>query len=144
MAQKENNQGFTKRPSLEEMGGEEGIWRWVECFYDKLVLDPRVSALFQRDLSLSKQKQYAYFVEFFGGEPRYTQRYGQAFLRYKHRKAKIGIAEHDAWMEINMAAMLEVGMDEAVAKRVERILAPIAKEMINHHPDKKDSYYFNA
>ena len=143
MAQEENNQSTTIRPNLAELGGEEGVIRWVDCFYDKIAADRRLSALFTRDITLSKKKQSAYFIEFFGGEPHYTQAYGKPFLRYKHRHVKIGAQERDAWLELNFAAMLEVGIDKALANRVLGILTPIAEEMVNHHPHKKDAYYFN-
>ena len=48
----------------------------------------------------------AFFVEFFGGPPLYSERYGQPFLRFRHRKVKIGQPERDAWMALLMASNL--------------------------------------
>src|SRR5579863_4064196 len=130
-----------QRTPLNLLGGETGIRRWVDRFYDQVPGNPVLSPLFPPDLTASRDKQAAFFVEFFGGPPRYTEKYGQAFLRYKHRKAKIGVPERDAWMNLMLASLKEVVPDEELAEQVAQRLAPVANHMINHHPDKKDAYY---
>jgi len=131
------------RADFEQLGGEAGIRRWVDRFYDRVPADPRLAPLFPPNLSASRDKQWAFFVEFFGGGPRYTQAYGPAFLRFKHRKAKIGQPERDAWMGLMVACLREQTDDEALVARVVARLDPIATHMINTHPEKKDAYYFN-
>jgi len=128
---------------LERLGGEAGVRRWVDRFYDKVPAHPLLGPLFPPDLTDSRDKQWAFFVEFFGGERRYTERYGPAFLRFKHRKARIGQPERDAWMELMLASLREQTGDESLIARVAARLGPIATNMINHHPDKKDAQYFN-
>lgn len=126
---------------LERLGGEEGIVRWVTRFYEAVAGDPVLAPLFS-DLERARTRQVDYFVEFFGGPKRYSERYGRPFLRFRHRKFRIGQAERDAWMRLVIAALCEAGADAALAEEVERRLAPIADAMINYHPQRQDAYYF--
>lgn len=100
-------------PDLERLGGEAGIRRWVDRFYDQVPASPLLGLLFPPDLTGSRDKQWAFFVEFFGGTPLYTERYGPAFLRFKHRKARIGQLERDAWMDLMLASLRQQTGDEA-------------------------------
>jgi hemoglobin len=129
--------------NLERLGGEPGIRRWVDRFYDKVAAHPLLAPLFPKDLTATRDKQAAYFVEFFGGPPLYTQAHGPPFLRFKHRKARIGRPERDAWMELLLQSLREEAGDEALVEAVAGQVGPIATAMINHDPDKKDAYYFN-
>lgn len=127
--------------ALERFGGEEGIARWVRRFYALVAEEPLLAPMFD-DLERARTKQEAYFVEFFGGPRRYTERYGRAFLRFKHRQFRIGRPERDAWMRLALASLRETGADEALVAAVESKLAPIADAMINHDPERHDAYYF--
>jgi hemoglobin len=133
------------RPSvtLERFGGEAGIRRWVDRFYDKVGQNPVLKVIFPPDLTSSRDKQYEYFVEFFGGPPLYTEKHGPPFLRYKHRKAKIGQPERDAWLLLLLESLREETGDAELVAAVEGRVTPIADMMVNHHPDKKDAMYFN-
>jgi len=128
---------------LERLGGESGIRRWVDRFYGQVPTDPLLAPLFPPDLTGSRDKQFAFFVEFFGGPPLYSQRYGPAFLRYKHRKARIGVPERDAWMNLMLSCLKWEVSDEAVVEAVAARLGPIADHMINTHPERKDAQFFN-
>lgn len=128
---------------LELIGGETAIRRWVDRFYDRVSRDPVLAPLFPPDLTASRDKQFEFFVEFFGGAPLYTQRHGPAFLRFKHRKAKIGVPERDAWMRLMVSCLEEQVNDPALVARIKARLDPVATHMINHHPDRKDAQYFN-
>lgn len=132
----------TKAPTLESLGGDEGVQRWVRRFYDGIAADGLLAPMF-RDLELSRVKQHAYFVEFFGGPKLYSEQYGQAFLRFKHRHVKIGQSERDAWMRLALSSLAEEVDNTEVLAAVEKRLAPIADGMINHHPEKHDAYYFH-
>jgi len=135
----------SSRPAvdLERFGGEEGIRRWVDRFYDKVAQHPLLVAIFPPDLTASRDKQYRYFVEFFGGPALYTEAHGPAFLRFKHRKAKIGEPERDAWLNLLLESLREETGDEDLVAAVEARVRPIANAMVNHHPEKKDAYFFN-
>ena len=137
--------------NLERLGGEEGIERWVRRFYALVGEEPLLAPMFH-DLEQAREKQQAYFVEFFGGPKRYTERYGRAFLRFKHRKFRIGRPERDAWMRLAMQSLDEALRNapaplpqperEALRAEVEHKLGAIADGMINYDPERHDAYYF--
>ena len=133
---------------IEQLGGDEGIRLWVDRFYDKVPSEPLLAGMFPSDLSESRKKQHAFFVEFFDGPKLYTENYGRPFMRFKHRNFKIGKPERDAWMRLVMEALAEAlqeqGLDTGgVIEAAEAKLGAIADVMINHDPAKKDAYYFN-
>ena len=130
-------------PLIEVLGGEAGIHAWVERFYARIAADRLLAPLFPADLTASREKQYAFFVQFFGGPPLYEQRHGKAFLRFKHRHARIGREERDVWMCHLLRSLRESGAPLAVLSAVITRVAPLADAMINHHPERKDAYYFN-
>jgi len=130
-----------ERVTLERLGGEDGIVRWVTRFYEKVAADPVLALLFA-DLERARTRQIDYFVELFGGPKRYSEQHGRPFLRYKHRTFRIGRPERDAWMRLVLEALREAGADTAVVDAVERQLAPVADAMINYRPEGQDAYYF--
>jgi hemoglobin len=128
---------------LERLGGAAGIRRWVDRFYDKVARHPLLMAIFPPDLTDSRDKQYQYFVEFFGGPPLYTEAHGPPFLRYRHRNAKIGEPERDAWLQLLLESLREETGDEQLVIAVAARVTPIANAMVNHHPEKQDAQFFN-
>jgi hemoglobin len=128
---------------LERLGGEEAVRRWVTLFYEAIAGDPLLAPLFPADLAPSREKQFAFFVQLLGGAPLYSQRYGRPFLRYLHRKVRIGQPERDAWMRLLLASLRRVTADEELIAHLERKIAVIADSMINHHPEHRDALYFN-
>jgi hemoglobin len=128
---------------LERLGGEEAVQRWVTAFYDAIARDPLLAPLFSSDLTLSREKQFAFFVQFLGGPARYSERFGRPFLRYLHRKVRIGQEERDAWMRLLLQSLREVTADEDLIGYLERKIAPVADHMINRHPERKDAQFFN-
>lgn len=130
-------------PLIQELGGESGIRRWVDAFYGRIAQDPLLGPLFPPDLSESRDKQFAFFVQMFGGAPLYEQRYGKAFLRFKHRHVRIGMAERDAWMSHLLTTLRESGAEIPLLAAVVTRVSPLADAMVNHHPDRRDAYYFN-
>lgn len=128
---------------LDRLGGEPVVARWVEAFYDAVAADPLLRPLFPEDLTESREKQFAFFVEMLGGPRRYTDKYGPAFLRFKHRHVRIGRPERDAWMAHAMETLRAAAPDDRIVADIEAKIAPLADHMINHHPERKDAQYFN-
>ena len=125
------------------LGGEEPIREWVARFYDQVAADPVLAPLFPDDLRMSREKQFRFFVQFFGGPELYQEKYGPAFMRYQHRHVKIGQPERDAWMADLMAALAEITDDAALVNQVKTHVGAMADRMVNHHPEIQDARYFN-
>ena len=128
---------------LARLGGEEAVARWMTLFYDRVKTNSVLFPLFQEDLSVSREKQTAYMVEFLGGEAKYTEKYGKPFLRFRHRHVQIGQPERDAWLALFMETLLEITEDQEVISTIEAAVTPIANAMVNHKPGQQDAYYFN-
>jgi hemoglobin len=129
--------------ALERLGGETAVRAWVNHFYDSVRQDPVLAPLFTADLSLSRDKQFRFFVQMLGGPQLYTERYGQPFLRYRHRHIKIGQPERDAWMALLIESLRKVTQDEELIEFLRSRIAPIADHMVNHQPGQRDALHFN-
>lgn len=129
---------------FEELGGEAGITRLVNVFYDLIEQNPVLRPLFPQDMTEARQKQALYFIQHFGGPDHYTRQHGKPFLRFKHRHAVIGQPERDAWMTCLEKALVVCGVSQALAREVLENLTPLADAMINSKPGVRDAQYFNT
>ncbi|MGV3711236.1 MAG: group II truncated hemoglobin [Gemmatimonas sp.] len=85
----------------ELMGGDEGIRRLVDRFYDLMDASPeaaQVRSLHATSLKSSRQKLYMYLTGWTGGPPIYEEKYGHPRLRARHLPFAIGEQERDEWL----------------------------------------------
>lgn len=90
-----------KTSHFELMGGEVGIRRLVDRFYDLMDRAPEtagIRALHPRKLDTSREKLRLFLIGWTGGPPVYAERYGHPMLRAKHLPFPIGKSERDAWV----------------------------------------------
>ena len=83
------------------LGGEAGIRRLVDRFYDLMDSAPEatnVRALHAASLKQSREKLYLYLMGWTGGPPIYVERYGHPRLRQRHMAFAIGARERDEWL----------------------------------------------
>lgn len=83
------------------LGGEEGVRRLVDVFYDRMDTAPEaaeIRAMHPPDLASSREKLFLFLVGWTGGPPLYVERHGHPMLRARHLPFAIGIAERDAWV----------------------------------------------
>lgn len=87
--------------SFRAAGGEEGIRRLVDDFYDIMCQRPDARAVVEmhpRDLSISRDKLARFLCGWLGGPKRYSEKYGSIKIPSAHAHLSIGEAEHDAWL----------------------------------------------
>lgn len=85
----------------EQLGGDAGIRRLVDRFYDLMDASPEavhVRALHAASLKRSREKLYLYLTGWTGGPPLYEQQYGHPRLRARHLPFTIGERERDEWL----------------------------------------------
>ncbi len=85
----------------EQLGGDAGIRRLVDRFYDLMDASPEavhVRALHAASLKRSREKLYMYLTGWTGGPPLYEQQYGHPMLRARHLPFSIGERERDEWL----------------------------------------------
>jgi hemoglobin len=97
----------------EELGGEAGIRRLVDRFYDLMDSAPEAShvrALHAISLKQSREKLFLYLTGWTGGPQVYTEKYGHPRLRARHMPFTIGARERDEWLWCMERAFAEQGV----------------------------------
>lgn len=87
--------------SFQAAGGEDGIRKLVECFYDvmdELPESQRIRDMHPDDLAISRKK-LAYFLSGWLGGPRlYQEHFGSISIPGVHSHLDIKAEERDAWL----------------------------------------------
>jgi len=86
---------------FELLGGETGVRRLVDRFYDRMDTAPEaatIRGMHPPDLGSSREKLSLFLVGWTGGPPLYVQRHGHPMLRARHLPFSIGVPERDAWV----------------------------------------------
>jgi len=105
------------------LGGEAGVRRLVDRFYDLMELEPayaQLRSLHPTPLDGSRDKLFWYLSGWLGGPSLYIERFGHPRLRARHLPYSIGVAERDQWLACMRQAMIEEGVDE-------RLRVPLAE-----------------
>ncbi len=116
------------------MGGEEGVRRLVDRFYDHMDSLPEVSgirAMHQPDLASARQKLFEFLSGWLGGPSLYIEKYGHPRLRARHLPFPIATSERDQWMLCMDRALGEVVEEEEFRHRIHTALAGVADHMRN-------------
>ncbi|HEY0969744.1 MAG TPA: group II truncated hemoglobin [Gemmatimonadales bacterium] len=85
----------------ELLGGDEGVRRLVDRFYDLMDTAPEaanVRAMHARNLKSSREKLYLFMSGWTGGPQLYVERFGHPRLRMRHFPFAIGERERDEWL----------------------------------------------
>jgi hemoglobin len=118
-------------------GGEAGVRRLVERFYDLMDELPEAAAcraIHPPDLSNSREKLFAYLTGWLGGPPLFVQRHGPPMLRARHLHAEIGSDEIAGWLACFRQAWRETVLDAAVTSAVMPRVEALALHMRNQAP----------
>lgn len=95
----------------QRIGGEEGVRRLVDRFYDLMEAQENIRKLHPDDLSGSREKLFLFLSGWLGGPQRYVEKFGHPRLRQRHLPFSIGEEERDAWMACMKQAMQDVGIE---------------------------------
>jgi hemoglobin len=82
-------------------GGEKGILRLVEAFYQAMCDEPQaraIRAMHPDDLTISIDKLARFLCGWAGGPKRYAEKYGGIAIPPAHAHLPIGETEKDAWL----------------------------------------------
>lgn len=77
--------------------GEEGVFRMLADLY-VLLEKSSVRDLFPEDMAQASRKTAAFFVQFLGGRPLYSQQYGPPRMRQRHEPFEIDEAARGVWL----------------------------------------------
>ena len=118
----------------EQMGGEEGIRRLVNHFYDLMDASPEaanIRALHATSLKSSREKLFQFFSGWTGGPPLYEQKFGHPRLRARHLPFPIGGRERDEWLWCMDQALDAQEMPELLRAQIRGNIHALADHMRN-------------
>ena len=118
----------------ERLGGDEGIRRLVDRFYDLMDTAPEaatVRALHATSLKASRDKLHLFLVGWTGGPPRYVEKHGHPRLRMRHFPFAIGARERDEWLWCMDRALAEHEVPDDLRTHLRHRLYELADHMRN-------------
>ena len=132
-----------KQTPYELLGGEPGVRKLVDLFYDnmdRLQEAQTIRALHAKSLKASREKLFLFLSGWLGGPDLYVQKYGHPRLRQRHLPFSIGIEERDQWMHCMRLALHDLGLDPKTRDALEAAFQSTADHMRNraeHEPDQR-------
>jgi hemoglobin len=124
-----------KQISLYELiGGESGLRKLVERFYDIIDSAPeaaQIRALHPKSLKGSRQKFFMFLSGWSGGPQLYVEKFGHPRLRMRHMPFRIGAVERDQWIWCMNKALDESAIDPRVVEYLKARFAETADFLIN-------------
>jgi hemoglobin len=119
---------------FEQLGGNEGIRRLVDRFYDLMDTAPEaahVRALHARSLKASRDKLHLFLTGWTGGPPAYVEKFGHPRLRMRHFPFAIGARERDEWLWCMDRALDEHEMPDGLRAMLKARFHQLADHMRN-------------
>jgi hemoglobin len=119
---------------FEMIGGEAGLRRLVDRFYDVMDSEPAargIRAMHPPSLETSREKLRLFLTGWLGGPPVYVERFGPPMLRARHLPFPIGEAERDAWLLCMNRALEEQEMPTELRNFLRDRFAAMADHMRN-------------
>ena len=111
--------------AFQKIGGEVGVKRLVETFYDIVETDPRGQLVHEMHfgrfgMDHVRDAQFAFLCGFLGGPRYYVERMGHSDLRLIHDHLEIGRDQADAWLDCMIAAIDQIGLDPSLKETLMR------------------------
>jgi hemoglobin len=126
--------GGKEQSAYELLGGEAGVRRLVNRFYELMDMLPQargIRSLHPPDLQSSRDKLFKFLSGWLGGPPLYIEQYGHPRLRERHLPFPIGEEDRDAWLLCMAQALAETGIEPALSDHLFRALSQLADHMRN-------------
>jgi hemoglobin len=108
----------SSQPPFELFGGEPGVRKLVDAFYDRMDFEPEfatIRTLHPTTLDESRNKLFWFLCGWMGGPNHYIERFGHPRLRARHLPFSIGTVERDQWMACMKLALTDCETDEKLA-----------------------------
>lgn len=113
------------------IGGAKTVHHIVESLYDHIAKDKRLIPIFPKDFTFTKQKQYWFLTQFFGGPNLYLENRGHPMLRRRHLEFEITDERKVAWLECMDKALDEANVEEPYRSVIFERLTMTAEHMVN-------------
>lgn len=102
--------------SFQAAGGEEGIRKLANAFYDAMEQQPEAAVILKMhmtDLDVSRDKLARFLCGWLGGPKLYSEKYGPIQIPKAHGHLDIGTKERDAWLKCMELALAQQPYAEA-------------------------------
>jgi hemoglobin len=122
----------------EQMGGDAGIRRLVDRFYDLMDTAPEAATirrLHATSLKASREKLHLFLTGWTGGPQLYVERHGHPRLRMRHFPFAIGSRERDEWLWCMDHAIDAHDMPDALRAQLRERFHQLADHMRNRPDD---------
>ena len=116
------------------MGGDAGVRRLVDRFYDLVDSAPEAATirkLHAASLKASREKLHLYLMYWTGGPETYIERNGHPRLRARHLPFSIGSRERDEWLWCMDRALDEHDMPDTLRDQLREKLHALADHVRN-------------
>jgi hemoglobin len=119
---------------FELLGGDAGIRRLVDRFYDLVDTAPEaktIRTLHAASLAASRNKLHLYLMMWTGGPQTYVEERGHPRLRARHLPFSIGERERDEWLWCMDRALAEHEMPDGLRLALRERIHALADHMRN-------------
>lgn len=127
-------------PLYELIGGEQGLRKLIETFYDIVEFEDAGSSLHVlhrrgHGVAHSRIEQFDFMSGFLGGPRLYVTHHGHSDVRYMHEHVSIGPSDRDAWLNCMSMAIDRVGLSAELKVRLMQPFTRVANMLVNRHDD---------
>ena len=122
---------------LPRLGGDEGVNRLIDAFYDSIAGDPELKPLFHDfHLNRGRERVKEFFVEWLGGPPGYSRTARNGMRRF-HGHLFITPGHSRRWLEHFEGALRQVDAPADAAAEVMAALRRLAGHVVNDHEERR-------
>ena len=105
--------------SFQAAGGQAGIRRLVDRFFDIMAADPKYATIYHwhpEDKEISRDKLALFLCGWMGGPKPFVEKYGRIRIPEVHRHLAVTEVERDQWLECMSRALAEQNYPPALIK----------------------------
>lgn len=103
----------------DKVGGHETFVAIADNFYENLVNEPLLVAMYpKKDMDGAKERLRLFLEQYWGGPTTYSDTRGHPRLRMRHAGFIIGEAEKKAWLRCAHSAIIDLEVEEALKEEL--------------------------
>ena len=130
--------------ALDDIGGEAGLHRLVETFYDLIESLPEGSNLRRlhargHGIEHARIEQFNFLSGFMGGRPYYMEKHRHMDVKLMHAHVPIRHEDAENWLVCMNRALDDEGHSGAHIDKLRKVFARVAQILVNDVPDWEQS-----
>lgn len=132
------------RTPYDRLGGEAGVRRLVETFYDLVESEPegaplRVMHNQGNGLAHAREAQFMFLSGFLGGPQLYVEQFHHSNVKQMHAHLQIGAVEAESWLSC-MEKALERTADEDTRRQLMQTFTRVANALKNRAAGEENPF----